>query len=72
MKFRRNKTTTTTYTTTNTAHDHTTHSYTQGRYGVGTVTREGYLPDFYKRFPDPYVTLTLGGQGARDSGVELG
>jgi len=36
----------------------TTHSYTQGRYGTGKVTREGYLPDFYKRFPDPYITLT--------------
>ena len=36
----------------------TVHSYTQGRYGTGTVTKDGYLPDFYKRFPDPYITLT--------------
>ena len=36
----------------------TSHSYTTGRYGTGKVTKEGYLPDFYKRFPDPYITLT--------------
>jgi probable F420-dependent oxidoreductase len=36
----------------------TVHHYTRGRYGTGTTTRDGYVPDFYRRFPDPYVTLT--------------
>lgn len=36
----------------------TVHSYTKGRYGTGKVTKNGYVPDIYKRFPDPYVTLT--------------
>jgi probable F420-dependent oxidoreductase len=34
----------------------TVHSYTQGRY-AGTKARDGYVPDFYRRFPDPYITL---------------
>jgi probable F420-dependent oxidoreductase len=35
----------------------TTHSYTRGRY-AGKTAREGYVPDMYKRFVDPFVTLS--------------
>jgi probable F420-dependent oxidoreductase len=37
----------------------TVHRYTSGeKYGKGTVTKDGYLPEYYKRVPDPYVMLT--------------
>lgn len=35
-----------------------THRYTTGSYGAGRVARDGFVPDMYKRFPDPFVTLT--------------
>ena len=36
----------------------TVHSYTQGRY-AGDKAKGGYVPDYYKRFLDPYVTLSM-------------
>jgi len=34
------------------------HSYTKGRY-AGDKAKGGYVPDYYKRFLDPYVTLAM-------------
>jgi probable F420-dependent oxidoreductase len=48
----------------------TVHHYTRGRYGTGTVARDGYLPDLYKRMPDPYVTLAVA--AAHTSTIRLG
>ena len=36
----------------------TVHSYTKGRY-AGDKAKGGYVPDYYKRFLDPYVTLAM-------------
>src|SRR5262245_8802539 len=37
----------------------TVHHYPLGRYGTGKTARDGYLPDLYKRMPDPYVSLAF-------------
>ncbi|MDQ7903735.1 LLM class F420-dependent oxidoreductase [Phytohabitans sp. ZYX-F-186] len=31
--------------------------YSTGKYATGKKARDGYVPDFYKRMPDPYVSL---------------
>jgi len=31
--------------------------YATGKYAKGNKARDGYVPDFYKRMPDPYVSL---------------
>jgi probable F420-dependent oxidoreductase len=32
--------------------------YAQEKYPTGTKVKEGYVPDYYKRMPDPFITLT--------------
>jgi probable F420-dependent oxidoreductase len=31
--------------------------YAQEKYATGSTVKNGYVPDFYKRMPDPYITL---------------
>lgn len=31
--------------------------YAQEKYATGSTVQKGYVPDFYKRMPDPYITL---------------
>lgn len=31
--------------------------YAQEKYPTGSTVKKGYVPDFYKRMPDPYITL---------------
>src|SRR6476646_124375 len=48
----------------------TTHRYTSGKYGEGRTAQQGYVPDMYKRFPDPFVTLA--GAAAITTTLKLG
>jgi probable F420-dependent oxidoreductase len=32
--------------------------YAQEKYPTGKTVKEGYVPDYYKRMPDPYIILT--------------
>ncbi|WP_432842558.1 TIGR03619 family F420-dependent LLM class oxidoreductase [Dactylosporangium sp. CA-092794] len=44
--------------------------YSTGKYSVGQKARDGYVPDFYKRMPDPYVSLAAA--AAMTSRIRLG
>src|SRR3954447_141938 len=48
----------------------TVHRYTSGKYAAGAKTRGGYVPEFYKRMPDPYILLAAA--AAATSTLRLG
>lgn len=44
--------------------------YSEGEHSVGTTAKDGFVPDFYRRMVDPYVTLSAA--AAATSTIRLG